>query len=418
MIKEKHVLTNPYNHHALSRYIDVYEVSANRCHSVPESGYKGTEATLVNEPAWNEKFSSYSITGATLTGNNFILNNDVTAQAIYETAKNVTTINCDSTKNSGFIGDTASLSNTPAWNEKFISYSMTGSTLTGNNFSFTGSDITAQANFETAKNVTLQTDGHGSIVSTKNSGFIGDTAALSNTPNKMYTFANYSITGATLTGNSFTFTGSDITAKANFNIVPYKTLYTSTATISTTGNYQYNVDISEYPFTIINTRIKRLNGAGTVNVGTAHINFIFNNASYDTFANNDKSWWLRRGKDVGTYYPAMRTVYYPSPAVRFTATTSYSGATRIGNTYTYFSKTSDPNSGSTYTFCIDRSKNVCELFIEGIKMGSGGLVAGNIFNGIRSYTEQGWIMQFDHLKVYGCTAESQVSGVLTGGVPG
>ena len=223
MKKEKHVLKNPYNHHTLSRYIDVYEVSANGCHSVPESGYKGTEATLVDEPAWNEKFSSYSITGATLTGNNFILNNDVTAQANYETAKNVTTVRCNSTKNSGFIGDTASLTNSsPAWNEKFSSYSITGSTLTGSNFKFTGSNITAQANFETAKNVTLQTDGHGNIAANKNSGFIGDQVTLSNTPNANYNFAYYSITGATLTGNKFNFVGNNVTAKANFSAEPVK----------------------------------------------------------------------------------------------------------------------------------------------------------------------------------------------------
>ena len=221
MIKEKHTLTNPYNHHALSRYIDVYEVTTDGCSSSPMSGYKGTEATLVDEPAWNEKFSSYSITGATLTGNNFVINNDVTAKANYETAKNVTTIRCNSTKNSGFIGDTASLTNSsPAWNEKFSSYSITGSTLTGSNFKFTGSNITAQANFETAKNVTLQTDGHGTIASTKSSGFINDTATLSNTASNGYGFSGYSITGATLTGNKFNFIGNDVTAKAWFSAIP------------------------------------------------------------------------------------------------------------------------------------------------------------------------------------------------------
>ena len=145
MKKEKHIVNKTYGNHQLARYIDVYEVSANRCHSVPESGYKGTEATLVDEPAWNEKFSSYSITGATLTGNNFILNNDVTAQA----------------------------------------------------------------NYETAKNLTLQTDGHGSIAANRNSGFIGDQVTLSNTADARYGLSGYSITGATLTGNQFNFIGND-----------------------------------------------------------------------------------------------------------------------------------------------------------------------------------------------------------------
>lgn len=259
MKKEKHIVNNVYGNHQLSRYIDVYEVSANRCHSVPESGYKGTEATLVDDPAWNEKFSSYSITGAVLTGNNFIIDNDVTAQANYETAKNVTTIRCNSTKNSGFIGDTASLSNSPAWNEKFNSYSITGSTLTGSNFTFTGSDITAQANFETAKNVTLQTDGHGTIASTKNSGFINDTATLSNTASNGYGFSGYSITGATLTGSNFKFTGSNITAKAWFSAVPqYVILYSSnpeTAGTSITHNFSVSVPTG-YPYVAVRFDVK------------------------------------------------------------------------------------------------------------------------------------------------------------------
>lgn len=156
MIKEKHIVNKTYGNHQLARYIDVYEVSANRCHSVPESGYKGTEATLVDEPSWNEKFSSYSITGATLTGNNFVINNDVTAQAVYETAKNLT----------------------------------------------------------------LQTDGHGTIAANRTSGFIGDQVTLSNTPSTGYDFTGYSITGAILTGNKFNFIGNDVTARAGFTGLP------------------------------------------------------------------------------------------------------------------------------------------------------------------------------------------------------
>ena len=179
MKKEKHIVNKIYGNHQLARYIDVYEVSANRCHSVPESGYKGTEATLVDEPAWNEKFSSYSITGATLTGNNFILNNDVTAQA----------------------------------------------------------------NYETAKNLTLQTDGHGTIAANRNSGFIGDQVTLSNTPATNYSFSGYTITGATLTGNKFNFIGNDVTAKAWFSAEPS---YTSRAITNAMMGVDQTVGAREY----------------------------------------------------------------------------------------------------------------------------------------------------------------------------
>lgn len=47
----------------------------------PMSGFSGTVVTLSNTPNANYGFSGYSITGATLTGNQFTLNNDVTARA-------------------------------------------------------------------------------------------------------------------------------------------------------------------------------------------------------------------------------------------------------------------------------------------------------------------------------------------------
>ena len=145
-------INNHYGMHGVHRNIQVYEMTTDRCSASPMEGYKGTEVTLVDQPAWNEKFSAWQVTGANVTGNNLILNNDVTAKAVYETAKNLT----------------------------------------------------------------LQTDGHGSIASTRMSGFIGDQATLSNTPNEDYTFSAYTITGATLTGNKFNFNGANVTAKAWF----------------------------------------------------------------------------------------------------------------------------------------------------------------------------------------------------------
>ena len=152
MIKEKHLVNKTYSNHQLARYIDVYEVTTDGCSSSPMSGYKGTEATLIDQPAWNEKFSSWSLTGTTVTGNNYVINNDVTAKA----------------------------------------------------------------NYETAKNVTLQTDGHGTIAASPISGFSGTIVTLSNTPNQDYSFLNYDITGATLTGSQFKIANSNVNVKANF----------------------------------------------------------------------------------------------------------------------------------------------------------------------------------------------------------
>src|SRR5574344_2570687 len=118
MRTEQHIIKSRYSTHGIHRDIPVYEMNTVHCSASPMEGYKGTEVTLIDNAAWNEKFSAWSLTGATATGNNIVLNNDVTAQGIYETAKNVTLQTTDggsiaANRVSGFIGDSVTLSNTP-----------------------------------------------------------------------------------------------------------------------------------------------------------------------------------------------------------------------------------------------------------------------------------------------------------------
>ena len=222
MYKEKHILNKTYGNHTLSRYLDVYELNTVNCSADKTTGYKGDTVTITGTPEWNQRTSSYSVTGATLTGNDFeFVNSDVTAECRYETAKTITTINCSSNKASGFSGDTATVISTPAWNQKFSGYGITGSTLTGNDFVINEDNIVVEGKYEIAKNLTLQTDGHGTIAANSMSGFIGDSVTLSNTPNAGFIFNNYNITGATLTGSNFNFVGNNVTAKANFTMTSF-----------------------------------------------------------------------------------------------------------------------------------------------------------------------------------------------------
>lgn len=238
MYKEKHILNKHTAGHKLSRYLDVYELNTVNCSADKTTGYKGDTITITGTPAWNEKTSSYSVTGATLTGNQFdFTGSDVTAQANYETAKSITTQNCSANKVSGFSGDNVTVTGTPAWNQKLSGYGITGATLTGNNFKIANSNVTVQGKYETAKNVTLQTDGRGSIAANKTSGFIGDSVTLSNTANAGYEFSAYTLTGANLTGSTFNFTGSNVTAKAWFKVV-------GTPIVDITG-YSADVDLGE-----------------------------------------------------------------------------------------------------------------------------------------------------------------------------
>lgn len=83
MFTSKHYVNKTYGNHMLSRIVTGYNVTTIDCGSTVNSGYKGTEVTLIDQTPAGSGFDHWNITGATLTGNNFILNNDVTAQGIY-----------------------------------------------------------------------------------------------------------------------------------------------------------------------------------------------------------------------------------------------------------------------------------------------------------------------------------------------
>lgn len=190
------------------------------------TAYSNDEVVLTNQalPGW--AFSNYSVTGATLTGNRFIMpENDVTAQGNFIEHPERQVIVQQSTggtlwvnPENGFDGDTITLSNTPSSHYTFGSYSITGATLTGSQFKFSGSNVTAKANFieDPKRTVTVTQTSGGTVNASPTVGYDGTIITLSNTPNTNYTLRNYSITGATLTGNKFNLNGSNVTVKGNF----------------------------------------------------------------------------------------------------------------------------------------------------------------------------------------------------------
>ena len=68
------------------------------------------------------------------------------------------------------------------------------------------------------RTLTLQTDGHGTLTATTLTGLPGDTVTLTPTYNTYYRFNNYSVTGGTIAGNTFTFGNEDATVQANFKV--------------------------------------------------------------------------------------------------------------------------------------------------------------------------------------------------------
>lgn len=88
MRTEKHIIKNRYSTHGIHRNIPVYDVTLQTEGSGTlvanyTTGYNNTTVTMTATPAQDYMLSGYDVTGATLTGDSFTLNNDVTAKAIF-----------------------------------------------------------------------------------------------------------------------------------------------------------------------------------------------------------------------------------------------------------------------------------------------------------------------------------------------
>lgn len=137
------------------------------------------------------------------------------------TAYEASLVDCSSDKSSGYYGETATLTaDTAPPGYDFSGWNITGSNMTGNSFRFQG-DVTAKAGYSAIPviyTLTLQNDGHGTLTANKVTGNPGDTVTLNPAHNSYYRFNNYSVTGGTINGNTFTFGNGNATAKANFKV--------------------------------------------------------------------------------------------------------------------------------------------------------------------------------------------------------
>lgn len=189
------------------------------------TGNVGDTAQLTYTPNTHYGFSAYSLDGGgSIAGDTYTFGTtDGTAKAWFSawpvrtvTVTQQTGGTVAASPTTGYDGDTVTLSNTANAEYTFGSYAVTGATLTSNKFNFNGSDVTAKGTFnQKTYTLTLQTDGHGKLVANKTTGHKNDTITLTPTYSSYYRFNNYSVTGGTVNGNTFTIT-ANATAKANF----------------------------------------------------------------------------------------------------------------------------------------------------------------------------------------------------------
>ena len=229
------ILNKIYNNHLLDRNSiapEVYNLSLltslyGSLTAAPLTGYAGSTAGLTATPDADCHFVDYEVTGGIINDNTFTYaNNDATAKANF--ARNVhnnTVLTSDygtitATPITANSGDVVTLTNTPSADCHFVNYEVTGATLTGDKYMVETEDASARGVFaRNIHNVTLQTDGHGTLTANKTTGYSGDTITLTATPNTNYVFSGYTITGATMTGDSFKLNTNDVTTKAWFYYV-------------------------------------------------------------------------------------------------------------------------------------------------------------------------------------------------------
>jgi hypothetical protein len=117
-------------------------------------------------------------------------------------------------RTNGYEFDIATLTNTTANEDyKFSSYNITGATLTGDQFQFGTNDVKVQGNFEHNKTLTLIDGEHAVLSADKDKGFVGDVVTVTGTMDEGWYLTGFNTTGATMTGNKFAFAGEDVTVE-------------------------------------------------------------------------------------------------------------------------------------------------------------------------------------------------------------
>lgn len=139
--------------------------------------------------------------------------------------------------NPGYSGDIATLTVTPesdVWRQSALN--ITGAELTGNDFMFGNSNVSAQAEFEHSRDLTLVNSEHGTLSANAMSGFSGDVVTVDATTDEGWYFTGLNVTGATATGNQFMFVGNNVTAEGLYTDQGYPITYITTTGGTLTGN--------------------------------------------------------------------------------------------------------------------------------------------------------------------------------------
>lgn len=123
---------------------------------------------------------------------------------------------------SGFPNIRVNLSKTADAGMYFSGYDITGASINYDSFNLIDSDVNIVGKWSDApviRNITLETEGSGTLAANAISGYTTDLIQFTATPiNDNYMLTNLNITGAELSGNEFYLQYSDVNIKAIFDL--------------------------------------------------------------------------------------------------------------------------------------------------------------------------------------------------------
>ena len=200
--------------------------------------------------------------------------------------------------------------------------------------------------YENAHNLTVTSDGNGSLIASVYTGNVGDTAQLTYTPNTHYGFSAYSLDGGgSIAGNTYTFGTTDGTAKAWFSAWPVRSVTVTqqtggtvaaspttgydgdTVTLSNTANAEYTFGSYAVTGATLTSNKFNFNGSDVTAKGS------FNQKTYTLTLQTDGHGKLVANKTTGHKNDTITLTPTYSSYYRFN-NYSVTGGTVKGNTFT------------------------------------------------------------------------------------
>lgn len=195
-------------------------------------------------------------------------------------------------------------------------------------------------------------------------------------------------------------------------------IYSDTTAYETaSGNgIQYNVDFSDYTYTLLQIAIKT-GGQGIGN--DMNIALEFNNADWDDPNDMNCVWKFQLDSNTRSYQP-IRIVSGPSAQTQGVTTftkdpmASVTSRNISGNQLTIWRSYTGSSDYSVHSLLINTSTNIATHYLNGSISGTGNLVTAGKFNYLAKYFGGSMYLCHKDLYVYGSNTEQDLINIIQG----